>query len=62
MNAHRIGDREVHLAPFEVRRRIVRVIAKCAREKVGLPLRVRDPAAAFARKLRSWRRRAWPLF
>jgi hypothetical protein len=62
MNAHRIGDREVHLAPFEVRRRIVRAIAKSAREKAGLPLRPRDPAAAFARKLRFWRRRTWPLF
>ena len=63
MNAHRTSNREMHLAPPEVRRRIVRAIVRGAREQAGLPVRVRrDPGSALARALRSWRRKAWPLF
>jgi hypothetical protein len=61
MNADKLEQRENHLAPVEVRRRIVRVIVRSAREEAGLPVR---PKGRFplARKLRAWRRRAMPLF
>jgi len=63
MNARRIGDREVHLAPFEVRRRIVRSMTRSAREQAALPVRIaRDPRVRFARWWRSWRKREMPLF
>ena len=61
MNARKLEEREAHLAPMDVRRRIVRVIVRSAREDAGLPVR---PKGRFplARKLRAWRRRAMPLF
>ena len=62
MNAQRIGDRDLHLAPPEVRRRMVRAIARSAREQAGLPSRPRDPRARFARWWRTWRKRQMPLF
>ena len=63
MNAREVEIRKSHLAPVDVRRRIVRVIVRSAREEAGLePLRVRDPRAALAKRLRAWRRRELPLF
>ena len=63
MNARQIEDRKSHMAPVDVRRRIVRVIVRSAREEAGLrPLRSRDPRAELVKRLRSWRRRALPLF
>ena len=61
MNAHQVEERGSHLAPADVRRRIVRVIVRSAREDAGLPVR---PKGRFPllRKLRAWRRRAMPLF
>jgi hypothetical protein len=61
MNAHKFEEPGGHLAPIDVRRRIVRVIVRSAREEAGLPLRPKQ-RFAFARKLRAWRRRAMPLF
>jgi len=61
MNASKLEDREVHMAPVEVRRRIVRVIVRSAREQAGLPVRPKR-GFALARKLRAWRRREMPLF
>ena len=61
MNARKLEEREAHLAPMEVRRRIVRVIVRSAREEAGLPVRAKG-RFALARKLRAWRRRAMPLF
>ena len=63
MNARQIGERKSHMAPVDVRRRIVRVIVRSAREEAGLrPLRSRDPRAALKKRLGAWRRRALPLF
>jgi hypothetical protein len=63
MNARKNEDPGSHLAPIDVRRRIVRVIVRSAREEAGLaPRPVRDPRVALARRLRAWRRRALPLF
>jgi len=61
MNARKLEDREAHLAPMDVRRRIVRVIVRSAREAAGLPVPGRK-GNALARRLRAWRRRAMPLF
>jgi len=63
MNAREVEERGSHIAPVDVRRRIVRVIVRSAREKAGLrPLRSRDPRAELVSRLHSWRRRALPLF
>ena len=63
MNARQIEDRKSHMAPVDVRRRIVRVIVRSAREEAGLrPLRSRDPRKALKERLRAWKRRALPLF
>jgi hypothetical protein len=62
MRPHVQQDPKSHLAPTEVRRRIVRAIVRSAREEAGLPVRERDPRAALTKRQRSWRRRVLPLF
>ena len=63
MNASRQAGRDDHMAPPEVRRRMVRAIVRSAREEAGLRVRTaRDPRARVARWWRSWRRRQLPLF
>ena len=61
MDARKLEDREVHLAPPDVRRRIVRAIVRSAREEAGLRAN-RNRRIAIARTLRAWRKRAMPLF
>jgi len=62
MNPRNLEDRGSHLAPIDVRRRIVRAIDRSAREIARLPPRPRNARAALVQRLQRWRRQAMPLF